>query len=227
MAKEKDVMTLAEVARYLQLAKKTVLRMARQGKIPAAKVASQWRFLRPVINDWLAGQMQTSPVVRDIDTTVALPDEKTDTPPFKSKLITLTLKPASPEAILEELVELLKNEASVPAAQQLLATLIQQQHRMTMAVGPGVAVCRPPALQPDLVQEPVIAVGVCKKGTDFAALDGSPTHFFLLVCATDEQSDLTLTARATWLSHQHDLLAELRDCGSKKKAAELLNKAVG
>jgi excisionase family DNA binding protein len=226
MAQEKDVMTLAEVARYLQLAKKTVLRMARQGKIPAAKVASQWRFLRPVINDWLASQMQYAPVASPPDTVVALTDQETGTPSFKSKLITLNLKPASSQTILEELIELLKNEASVPASQQLLTALIQQQQRMTMAVGPGVAICQPTAPLPDLVQEPVIAVGVCKKGTDFAALDGSPTHVFLLVCATDEQSDLILTARATWLSHQHDLLADLRNCGSKKKAAEMLNKAV-
>ena len=227
MAQEKDVMTLAEVARYLQLAKKTVLRMARQGKIPAAKVASQWRFLRPVINDWLAAQMQYAPTASHTDTAVALPAQDIETPCFKTKLITLDLKPDAPEDILEELVELLKKEASEPASQQLLASLIQQQQRMTMAVGPGVAICRPSAPLPDLVQEPVIAVGVCKKGTDFAAPDSSPIHVFLLVCATDEQSDLILTARATWLSHQHELLKELRNCGSKKKAAEMLNKAVG
>ncbi|MDP6046107.1 MAG: helix-turn-helix domain-containing protein, partial [Phycisphaerae bacterium] len=32
-------MTLAEVAEYLQLAERTVLRMAQRGDIPAAKVA--------------------------------------------------------------------------------------------------------------------------------------------------------------------------------------------
>jgi len=57
----KEVMTLKEVAEYLQLAEKSVLRMAQAGKIPAAKIASQWRFLRALVNDWLASQMELAP----------------------------------------------------------------------------------------------------------------------------------------------------------------------
>ncbi|HEB11433.1 MAG TPA: DNA-binding protein, partial [Spirochaetales bacterium] len=46
-----DIMTLSEVAQYLKLAEKTVLRMVHRGSIPAVKIASQWRFLRSVINE--------------------------------------------------------------------------------------------------------------------------------------------------------------------------------
>ncbi|MFH0964293.1 MAG: helix-turn-helix domain-containing protein, partial [Planctomycetota bacterium] len=56
-----EVMTLREVADYLQLAEKSVLRMAQAGRIPAAKVASQWRFMRSIIKDWLASQMEFLP----------------------------------------------------------------------------------------------------------------------------------------------------------------------
>ncbi len=56
-----EVITLAEVAEYLQLAERAVLRMARRGEIPAAKVASQWRFIRSLVREWLVGQMRPIP----------------------------------------------------------------------------------------------------------------------------------------------------------------------
>jgi len=39
--KQQEIMTLAELANYLKVAEKTVVRMAREGKIPGTKVASQ------------------------------------------------------------------------------------------------------------------------------------------------------------------------------------------
>jgi len=42
--KEEKLMTVKEVAEYLRLDEHTVYRMARKGKIPAYKVAEQWKF---------------------------------------------------------------------------------------------------------------------------------------------------------------------------------------
>jgi excisionase family DNA binding protein len=49
-----DVMTTEDVAEYLQLNPETVRVWARQGRIPAAKVAGgHWRFLRDEVEEWL------------------------------------------------------------------------------------------------------------------------------------------------------------------------------
>ena len=48
------VMTSVEAADYLKMHVKTVCRLAKEGKIPAKKVGSEWRFLRPVLDEWLA-----------------------------------------------------------------------------------------------------------------------------------------------------------------------------
>jgi excisionase family DNA binding protein len=48
------VMTSVEAAEYLKMHVKTVCRLAKEGKIPAKKVGSEWRFLRPVLEKWLA-----------------------------------------------------------------------------------------------------------------------------------------------------------------------------
>ncbi len=49
------VMTVDQVAAYLQLSKRTVYNMAAAGDLPAAKVGDQWRFYRPEIDRWLVG----------------------------------------------------------------------------------------------------------------------------------------------------------------------------
>lgn len=46
-------MTLPEVAEYLQLSKDMIYRLAQNGKIPASKVGSRWRFRRERIDDWM------------------------------------------------------------------------------------------------------------------------------------------------------------------------------
>jgi excisionase family DNA binding protein len=49
-----EVMTSVEAAEYLKMHVKTVCRLAKEKKIPAKKVGSEWRFLRSVLDRWLA-----------------------------------------------------------------------------------------------------------------------------------------------------------------------------
>ncbi len=51
---QNQVMTSVEAAEYLKMHVKTVCRLAKEGKIPAKKVGSEWRFLRAVLDRWLA-----------------------------------------------------------------------------------------------------------------------------------------------------------------------------
>ena len=52
-----QVMTSVEAAAYLKMHVKTVCRLAKEGKIPAKKVGSEWRFLRSVLDRWLTESM--------------------------------------------------------------------------------------------------------------------------------------------------------------------------
>jgi excisionase family DNA binding protein len=52
-----QVMTSIEAAEYLKMHVKTVCRLAKEGKIPAKKVGSEWRFLRSVLDRWLTEAM--------------------------------------------------------------------------------------------------------------------------------------------------------------------------
>ncbi len=51
--KPKDVMTIDELAEYLQVSKSTLYKLAQDGRLPAQKVGKHWRFYTQSINDWM------------------------------------------------------------------------------------------------------------------------------------------------------------------------------
>lgn len=50
---EQPIMTVDQVAAYLQVSSRTIYNLAAAGEMPAAKVGEQWRFYRPEIDRWL------------------------------------------------------------------------------------------------------------------------------------------------------------------------------
>ncbi|MFQ3676133.1 MAG: helix-turn-helix domain-containing protein [Endomicrobiia bacterium] len=47
------LMTLEEVAKYLRLSVHTLYKMAQEGRIPALKAGTQWRFKKEEVDHWL------------------------------------------------------------------------------------------------------------------------------------------------------------------------------
>ena len=50
---EPEIMTVKEVAAYLKMKPVTIYKLAKEGKIPAFRVASFWRFKKDLIDNWL------------------------------------------------------------------------------------------------------------------------------------------------------------------------------
>jgi excisionase family DNA binding protein len=51
-----ELLTLKELSKYLKISKPTIYKMVEQGKIPALKIANQWRFKKGDIDSWLEKQ---------------------------------------------------------------------------------------------------------------------------------------------------------------------------
>lgn len=51
---EGDILTLDEVSTYLKAGKRTVYRLAQEGRIPAFKLGGTWRFRRSELERWMA-----------------------------------------------------------------------------------------------------------------------------------------------------------------------------
>ncbi len=56
--KNKEIMTAQEVAEYLNIHPLTVHKFARQGKIPAFKIGTDWRFHKKYIDKWIQEKLE-------------------------------------------------------------------------------------------------------------------------------------------------------------------------
>lgn len=187
-------MTLAELARHLKVAEKTVQRMLRRGELPAVKVASQWRFMRGAIDEWLMSGMRTADsgaldelLPRDV---VPLP---------LSRLVpaggVLTGLQEAPKAkLLARLVAPLAEAGVVADAAGCLAQILERERMVSTAVGGGLAL--PHARDPVAVAgRSGLAIGVSAAGLDYAAPDGLPVHILVLVCADTVARHLEIMAQ--------------------------------
>jgi excisionase family DNA binding protein len=57
---ENQVLTIKQVAEYLQVTEKTIYTLVQEGNIPAFKVRGQWRFKREDIERWIEENKENS-----------------------------------------------------------------------------------------------------------------------------------------------------------------------
>ena len=216
-------MTLCEVAKYLQLAERTVLRMAQRGEIPAAKVASQWRFMRLLVQEWLVGQMQVySPATSGGAVGPGqglLPLSEVLHP----DLMTFDLAGGPKESVLRQLVAPLLRTGFAKDTNQLLRSVLDRERMMTTAIGHGIAIPHPRRLMPGMFPEPAVALGICRDGADFDAIDDQLVHVFFLICATREELHLQLMANVSWLSRREGLITKLRHVSTPQQVTDLVS----
>jgi excisionase family DNA binding protein len=54
---DNEILTIEDVASYLQLTPQTIYRWAQEKRIPAVKLGKEWRFRRSIIDAWLDEQI--------------------------------------------------------------------------------------------------------------------------------------------------------------------------
>ena len=222
MDEEKKIMTLAEMADYLKVAKRTLLKMAQHGDIPATKVASQWRFMRSVVDDWLITRMKTLP---DRELEDLIDSEKLPVPLsalLRPELVRLDIEDVGVERILQLLTEPLVREQLLADQADFVEKLAEREEMVSTAIFPGIAV--PHARKPEEcpVSEPRIVVGVSRGGVDFNSLDGQSTHLFCLICANQVILHLKIIAELALVFRQPNLIDKLKTAADSEEVLQIL-----
>jgi PTS system nitrogen regulatory IIA component len=52
-------MTIADLARYLKVTRRTIYEWLKNNKVPAVKLVGQWRFKKDKIDEWLERQAKS------------------------------------------------------------------------------------------------------------------------------------------------------------------------
>lgn len=73
MAKEREILTAKEVADYLNIHPLTVHKFAREGKIPAFKIGTDWRFHKKYIEMWIREKLDNN--LRDKEQRITVLEE--------------------------------------------------------------------------------------------------------------------------------------------------------
>jgi PTS system nitrogen regulatory IIA component len=220
-----SIMTLTEAADYLKVSEKTILRMVRSGKIPGAKVSSQWRFLRSAIDDWMMAQMRQSSS-HDLVGVVSKKNPLIPLPKLISPDRILTdLTPGSKQHILNQLVAPLIKSGIATQPVQYLADLLEREQVVSTGIGEGIAL--PHAHTPETtgLREECIVMGICREGTDFHSLDGKSTHLFFLIGSTSTENHLPLMAKTMLLLRVPGLQEALLRADSPEAVRRILGQA--
>jgi PTS system nitrogen regulatory IIA component len=55
------LLTITDVAAYLQIGKRTVFHWAQKGQIPSFKLGNVWRFRQSELDAWITASRETTP----------------------------------------------------------------------------------------------------------------------------------------------------------------------
>lgn len=216
-------MTIKEVSQYLKMHERTISKLAAQGLLPATKIASQWRFMRSLINQWLEQQMVglTEEQLELLESEIiAEPVEVTKF--LVPDLIIENAKARTKPEILKEMLDLAaeKNRIKNPAV--ILKALIRREMLCSTAIGEEVAMPHPRQPLSRSYAMPTVIMARSAKGIDFDAVDDLPVKLVFLLCLPDDDTHLKVLARLSRMLKDAHFREMLKSAAGSAEIFELI-----
>ncbi len=183
------LMTIKQLAEYLSVNDRTVLKLVTEGTLPGVKVGNQWRFRKAMIDTWLDDQMLgVTPRYLEGPKPNGAPRRMLELAScFQPEHIIPDLSATTRNGVIEELAGLSHRLGLVRDKTWFVGALIERENVMPSAVGHGIAFPHSMRRNPEQIVRPFMVLGRSREGVDFDALDGKPTHlFFVLGLKFDE-----------------------------------------
>ncbi|MDD4294418.1 MAG: PTS sugar transporter subunit IIA [Candidatus Omnitrophica bacterium] len=216
------VMTTRELASYIKLNEKTVIRMAQDGKIPGVKIGNQWRFHLETIDRYLQSDLMDSSD-RDLDLIISTRDEIIPLSRLTaSEFIKIDSKAGTSKEVLDELVQIASNGNLIHDKNTLIKELKKREKMLSTAVGNGVAFPHPRNPSSEIFREPKIVIVCLKNGIQWHAPDNKPVSIFFMPCALNEFVHVRLLARISRLLHAKGVVEQILAAGSNEDIMRIL-----
>lgn len=175
-----DLLTTKELAEYLRLNERTILKLASQGELPGVRLGNQWRFRRAVIDTWLDDQMLGVRYRSPNDLPV-----KPSTFEFRDGLreehVIAELLGQTKTQVLEELCTKAGELDLVLDRTWFLGALLERENVLSSGVGEGIAFPHTLHRHPEQVRAPFVLLGRSQNGIDYGATDGKFVHIVVLL----------------------------------------------
>ena len=137
-------------------------------------------------------------------------------------LVTFSLKAATKDKVIEELVDLVSTSAMVKDRDELLTDIKERENLVTTGVGYGVAF---PHAKTKATKGIVIAFGRSLTGVDFDAMDHQPVYLFFLIAAPEDAigAHLNVMARLSYLMKSEENREKLMSATSPGDVLSLMD----
>ncbi len=207
---EDGLMTIKQLAGYLNVNERTVLKLVQDGTLPGVKVGNQWRFRKAMIDTWLDDQMLgITPRYVEAARQDTSPKMLTLASCFEDSHIFPDLAGRSKTAVVVELAAHAQKLGLIRDETWFVGALIQRENVMPSATGNGLAFLHTLGRHPAQVVKPFMALGRSRKGVDFDALDGKPTHLFVVLGLKYDGLHLPWLAKLVRMLAQGDIVQSL------------------
>lgn len=232
--KQKDYLTIGEVASYLGWSTRFVDGLVRGEKLPGLEINGEWRFRREELVDWLNRKIQTLDTVRVSELENKLEGDLLADGVFKtvrpdrlsSRLpetgIALDIQVESKPELLKALVKLANQTGNLLDSDHLHASLVDRESLCSTALPGGLAICHPRRPLPFAIKDYLLCFLRTAKPIAFGAEDGESTSIFFLLGAPDDQAHLHGLARLARILNP-ETIRELKEVRSSQEVLDLIN----
>jgi len=218
-ATNETLLTPSQLAKYLHMTEKTVLRLATNKKLPGVLIDKNWRFKREHIDEWLASQaMPGTPDFQDAPDGMKVP--LGDLLPEEG--IIQDMSATTPLMAIEELVGRAYINRWVRDKDWMISALVEREGLSSTAMEGGVAFLHTRQRDTAKLVRPFIIVGRSYDGLDFGAPDERPTHLFFLLGLMYDKLHLPILGRLARMLRSTRSVAKLRATTSPMKMRSVL-----
>jgi excisionase family DNA binding protein len=209
---EDRLLTVKQLAEYLSVNDRTVLKLVSEGTLPGVKVGNQWRFRKAMIDAWLDDQMLgVMPRYLDGPIPGGSPRRMLElTSCFQPEHVVVELEARTRNGVIEELAALADRLGLVRDRTWFVGALIQRENVMPTAIG-GIAFLHSLRRNPEQVVRPFMLLGRSHEGVDFDALDGRPTHLFFALGLKYEELYLPWLHKLSQMFASEDAVRSILD----------------
>lgn len=205
------------LARYLHLLPSQVQRMAERGTVPGRRLGGEWRFSLAEIHHWLEDRIGAADE-EDLQTVegVLNPVHREAQPPVRIAEmllpagIALPLESRTRSSVISDMCELAASTGMLWDPEKMTEAVRARENLHPTALENGVALLHPRRPLPQILAQPLIALGRTSRGLPFGAEGGQLTDLFFLICSVDDAGHLRTLARLSRLIGSAGFLEALR-----------------
>jgi PTS system nitrogen regulatory IIA component len=208
-----------DVAARFGLARDTVIRWARQGRIPAQRRGHIWVFEPAEIESWarenkLRGSGDQKP-------RVAPPESPATTlvHALRRGGVHCDLVGDDSTTVLRKAADLLPFPNEVK--ERIYHRLLEREEMASTGVGNGIALPHPRQPEPAVGDEAIVMTCFLKSAVEFAAVDGDPVDVLFLILSPSTKVHLQILSRLAHLVRTRDFRALLEMRPTVEKLVEM------